>query len=297
MSIRRRAGSTPVDTSPIKRWFEARIIPAQALADGNNEVSPLSGVARFGQSGLVAANVAIGSVNGGTPILRVLDGRRCLRFVPTIAQNSLVAVQLNQGGFGLTHFLDFADVFPGLTSPVGGGVTFPPSWSVSAWVRKSLAGDGSDCQSVVGFATTSVTGGATKQIPRVGLIGDGAGGYRYGSVNCPDGAAAGNNVATDVDANASQPTDLVAPGTNWWHSRIKLIPPIATQPGRIACYHNGVLRTTFTTVANFPRGHQAVNDTFNRLQLVIGTYFNAGGVVPSPVLFDIRLVAEDDYTV
>jgi hypothetical protein len=140
---------------------------------------------------------------------------------------------------------------------------------------------------------TSVSPSAT--IARIGLIGDGAGGYRFGSVNAPDGAAAGENGATDIDANAIQPSGLVAPSTSWFHVKIKLIPPTPTQTGRWGAYLNGVLQATFTTNTNFPRGSLATNRNYANIEPMI-SYAADAAALPGVLIDDLRLTYEEDYT-
>jgi hypothetical protein len=300
MGLRMAGTGAPVNTDSIKRWLEIRVVP-QYTVDGNPEAGPLTGVVRFGGGASFAQPaVVVGPAIGQTPIGKTVDQRRCFKFVPTVALNSLLVASFNTGAGGLSALVDFQPTplvtIPSFAAPDGADYR-DPAWNVSAWIRKDAAGDASHCQHVMGFANTAVTGGATAEIPRVGLVGDGVLGYRFGSVNCPDGAAAGNNAASDIDANSVQPSDLVNPGTNWFHARVKMIPPGPGQVGQVACYLNGARVALFSSLANLPRGHQAVNDNFFRINAVVGTYFDAGGVRPSPDYHDLRFRIEDDWSV
>src|ERR1043166_6692285 len=238
------------------------------------------------------------------PVLNLpSDGGRAIQWFTANGFNVCYASDPagTSGAGGLQFFLPFyGTAYPTTTGTITtAGIPAPStglSCSISAWVRKVNAGDGSDCRMTIGFGCNQ-TVSLSSTVPRVGLIGDGAGGYRYGSVNCPDGAAAGANAATDRGANSVQPADLVDTGAAWWHMRIKLIPATPTTGGKIACYHNGVLVATFTTTTNMPRGNQAVSSNFNRVQCSIYNFSGDGAIhVPELLTRDLRVVMEDDLT-
>src|SRR5512135_2209256 len=228
MGLRKSGAGPTADSGALKVWYEAKVMP-ETVVVGNPEVSPLSGVTRLSPSGAgtnAVGNGALGAVNGQTPVYRQTDGRRCMQFTPTVALNSLWVFQPNATAAFSNFFVDFQQIVFPTVAPVGDSdLVRQPSWQVSCWLRKAAAGDASDCQHVIGFANTKVVGGQTAEIPRIGLLGDGALGYRFGSVNAPDGAGAGINAATDIDVGSVQPSVLVNPGTNWFHVRIKVVPP------------------------------------------------------------------------
>lgn len=300
MSLRMAGAGSPADIGNIKRWVEGRIIP-NGLTDGAVEPLSLTGLVRFGGgTAMTTGTTIIGQVSANQAINRFKDQRRCLKFTPTVANNSICWFAMNGGAVAQSAFVDFQPTplvsLADFAAPDGADFR-DPSWSVSAWCVKDAAGDASHCQHFLGFANTSVLGGATAEIPRVGLVGDGVTGYRFGSVNAPDGLAAGNNGASDIDAGSVQPASLVNPGTNWFHVRVKMVPPGPGQVGQVACYLNGVRVVTFSALANLPRGHQGVNDNFTRINAGVGTYADAGGVRPSLVYHDLRLRIEDDWSI
>lgn len=101
--------------------------------------------------------------------------------------------------------------------------------------------------------------------PRVGLVGDGADGFRFGSVGCPDGSVA--TAENQIDANSVQPSGLVNPGLNWFLVKFKYIPAqLGGLPARVACYLDDVLVATFTAIANLPRG-RATAATYDFMSL------------------------------
>lgn len=274
----------------------------EGLNDGDSAGNPLFGYSRAVHMGLTntTAKMWAPTAGGGLATYRIRDGRRCVGWFSTAGQNTCWVFNPITDD---THlYLDFGSPAFQPTTQVPAALPTPQyGWatSISAWCRKSAAGDGSSCRMTFGFANNRVVS-ASRPIPRCGLLGDGLGGYRYGSVNAPDGGAAGANADTDIDAGSVQPADLVAPGANWWHTRIKLVPATPTQPGRWAAYHNGVLVKTFTAEANFGfRGHQGVSDAYTLIEASILNF--SGDVaalhVPELVFTDIRVMLEDDYTV
>ena len=280
----------------IRRFIEYTLMN-QALNDGDAMASPLGGIRRF-HDALPATTTQFMAFTAGGAVTskRVLDGRPGIGWFATAGQNTCWV--LSPGG--AVHYLDFgAPGFMPTTVPVA-SVFSPPfglTCSVAAWCRKLAAGDSSSCRMTLGFANNTVVS-PSGPVPRCGLLGDGAGGYRYGSVNCPDGLGAGANADNAIDANAVQPADLVAPGANWWHTRIKLVPATPTQPARWGAYHNGILVATFANQANFPRGHQGTSDAHTRIQASILNF--SGDVaalhIPELVLWNVRIVLDDDYT-
>jgi len=243
------------------------------------------------------------TAGGTSPVLNVTtDGRRSGQWFNGTGTNVCMIFRPTTFGASTIMYVPFiGPTFPTSTAALGTTFEAPQfnfSTSISAWVRKVAGGDSSSCRMCVGFGNNT-TANPSKTMPRVGLLGDGAGGYRYGSVNCPDAQAGGNNADTDIDANAVQPADLVAPGTNWWHMRIKAIPATPTSGAKIACYHNFNLVATFTTQTNFPRGHQGTSDNYGRIEA--GVYNFSGDTVglhvPELIVSELRFIMEDDLTV
>ena len=243
------------------------------------------------------------TAGGTSPVLNVTaDGRRGAAWFNGVGTN--VCMIFRPTTFGASEILALPFIGPTFPTSTGAlGTTFEApqfnfSTSISAWVRKVAGGDSSSCRMCVGFGNNT-TANPSKTMPRVGLLGDGAGGYKYGSVNCPDAQAGGNNADNDIDANAVQPADQVAPGTNWWHMRIKLIPATPTSGAKIACYHNFNLVATFTTQTNFPRGHQGTSDSYGRIEAGVYNFSGdtAGLHVPELIVSELRFIMEDDLTV
>jgi hypothetical protein len=228
------------------------------INDGDNINTPLAGVGRgatlfaAGQ----AANTVFQLLAGGTSAqLNVRDGRRTMHTLNIAGSNG---VWVWRPFLNAQNPLSFSSAFlPTTGTPNGEALgTADPSVSIEGYVRKLNAGDGSDCQWFFGFVYNRITT-PTRCIVRIGLLGDGVGGYRFGSVNAPDGAGppvVANN-ATDIDAGSVQPAQLVAPGVLWSKVKIKLIPPTPTQTGRWAAYLNDQLVKVFNQVANLPRGY------------------------------------------
>jgi hypothetical protein len=295
-------GAVSALATVLGRSIEIRLLIG-GLNDGDAIPSPAAGFpgwSRF-QSVLGTTNyVAMLSTTGGTTVqARTLDGRRSAQWFGLAGNNSVWV--LRPGG-GTAWYLDFGGPgFQPLSIALQGALPTPQfGWAtdVMAWCRKLNAIDGSSCRMGLGFANNTVVS-PSSPIPRVGLLGDGAGGYRYGSVNCPDGALGGPNGDGDIDAGSQQPGDIVNPGTSWWHSRFRMVPALPNQGARIACYHSGKRVALFTGAANFPRGHQTTNDNYSRIEATIWNF--SGDVaalhVPELCLWDVRFYLHDDYTV
>lgn len=286
--------------------LDARVVFGTANAginDGDNINPPIGGWTKQAlQGNNVPTDVLFQQIAGVNTAAKLngLNGRRTMRTIPTATVGSLWFFRPFQAG---QNPVGFGDAF----LPTTGAVAFDPtlagmpdpSVTIAAWVRKFGAGDASDCRDFFGFTYVRIIA-PSGSIARIGLLGDGAGGYRYGSVNCPDGTNAAQNLATDVDAGAVQPADLAAPGTGWWRAAIKLIPPTPTQSGRWAAYHNGRLVKVFDQLANFPRGYFSgvqINDGYRAIEAAFGTYDSGGGIiVPSSVRTGIRLVIAEDWS-
>jgi hypothetical protein len=193
--------------------------------------------------------------------------------------------------------IDFRDVLGLTTSSVAGIPSFGFATSIMAWVRKQTPAAATHCKTCIGFCDLTQIGGpaAGKVNVRAGLIGDGTLGFRFGSVNAPTGNAVGDNAATDVDANFVQPAELVSPGANWFHVRIKMIPPTSAQGARWGGYLNGRLQGTFALPANFVRGSNGVDDNYNQTEAGIMQHAS-NPQIDGVFLDDVRVWLEEDYT-
>lgn len=296
MTIRRSAGPAPSTANITKRFAEW--VVAMDIEQADNSVLPtaMECYERLGSPAQAASTQHFVRYSGaGQNVYRILDNYPCIHVLPGAINQSL----LNSFRLVSTQPLavNFRDVYGPLLSPgIGADVPRGFATSIMAWCRKLAAGDSSTARCCIGFAETTTIGGpgSATLSPRCGLVGDGAGGYRFGSVNCPLGTAApAENNATDIDANAVQPQALVAPGANWFHVRIKMIPPTPEVPnGRWEGYLNGVLAATFASPVNFPRGNQNVDKRYARLEPVIQNWGGVTVVQPSLAYRDIRLWLE-----
>lgn len=200
------------------------------------------------------------------------DSRGVRQLKPTLAQGTMITP--GPGQKVLANFRDtFAGSGSGALEALASPVTRAMVWQ--AWLRKATAGDPCTARQFFGFMNTSNSPlGATKVCSRVGLIGDGVNGFRFGSVNCPDGAAGVNGFA-DIDANAVQPAVLANPVLKWFHVKIKMVPPTPLLPGAVGCYLDGQLVAKFSALANFPRGTNAANRDFYPIEACCFADFDA----------------------
>lgn len=199
------------------------------------------------------------------------------------------------------HSWGWRDVMPALAGTLLPGIGRSPSLTISAWVRKKAAGDATHARRCIGFGNNIALSpsGAT---PRCGLIGDGALGFRFGSVHCPDGLAAGETAANAIDAGSVQPAELVNPGAALFHVAIKLIPPGPTsaEPGKWAAYLNGLHIKTFDNAAvNFPRGNNGVAQVvryWEGVEPTIYSYQDAAALV-GMLVWDARIIVANEWDV
>lgn len=203
---------------------------------------------------------------------QLTDSRAVRKLAPTLAQGTMVTP-----GPGQPLVANFRDVFAGggtgplepLPAPSGAALVF------QAWLRKLTAGDPCTARMFFGFMNTANSPlGATKVVARVGLIGDGVNGFRFGSVNCPDGAPGVNGFA-DIDANSVQPQVLQNPVLKWFHVKVKMVPATPTLPGAVGCYLDGQLAAKFSALANFPRGTNGTNRGFHPVEAACFADFDA----------------------
>ncbi len=289
----------------MKKWIEWRTKPQKGVADGDGiTISTLEGYTRF------ASDSVVGQAPGVTwkpaaslldqLFFKIQDGRKCFMIKPGTLMQANNAVRMewrprNLAEPDMPYMLDFRESFGPTTSTVDGSlVPGLHATSISAWLRKEASGSATHARVGFGFCDHAVTY-PSKEVSRIGLIGDGVTGYRFGSVNCPDGAASGDNAATDIDANSVSPAELVNPAANWFHVEIKLVPPTPTQTGRWYGKLNGVTVATFTTNTNFPRGSAATNRNYVGIIPMICAYPDTTQI-PGLIVDDLRITFDEDLT-
>lgn len=197
-----------------------------------------------------------------------------------------------------THSWGWGQVFPGLSgASIPGATPRAPSLTISAWLRKKIAGDATHAKRGIGFASTIVMA-PSNGVAMCGLFGDGVTGFRFGSVNCPDGQAAGEIAANAIDAGAVQPAELVSPGVTWFHVAIRLFPPGPGEPGKWAGYLNGRLIKVFDQLANLPRGGGGVSAgrEFSTVEPGILAYGDAAAI-NGYLVWDARVTIDDTWNV
>lgn len=230
-----------------------------------------------------------------------VDDRRSILLKPGTPNDAANSVHTHfmvnplGGTEGVRQFVDFRETFGAVAGTLLDQAQFkPPAWSIAAWVRKETSGDTTHARVGFGFGDEALVF-ASALVSRIGMFGDGVSGFRFGSLNCPDGLGAGDNASTDIDTGAEQPAEMVSPGTNWFHVRIKMVPPTPEQSGRWGAYLNGVLKKTFTTQANFPRGSQATDRNYRLIQPALFAFADASQI-PGILLHDLRITVEDDWS-
>lgn len=223
----------------------------------------------------------------GVPITRTgtgqqVDGYAVWGIRPSLIDGSTQQFRAATGTLSPFPPAEFRDVFLASGATLAGKPGEPEGYAsvMQAWLRKFTDGEPNTARQFFGWANTrSFTNAALRQMSRVGLHGDGVNGFRFGSVNCPDGFNAGQNGLADIDVGAVQPAELVNPQSRWFHVRVKLIPPtpISTS-GRVACYLNGRLVALYTSLVNFPRAAQGLagaGNQWGRIEPVVMAGFDA----------------------
>lgn len=195
----------------------------------------------------------------------LVDGRLVKQLKPTLAQGQESIFRGLSQVYDADFRQDFAAGGAGALENVASAIQ-PLASVFRAWLRKFDNVSPPTARQFFGFRNTaSGVLTATKTVARTGLIGDGVNGFRFGSVNAPDGGA-GTNGFADIDAGSVQPALLVNPGLAWFSVTLKAIPASPTQTGRIGCYLDGVLVATYSTPANLPRGTGAVNRQYQPIE-------------------------------
>lgn len=256
----------------------------------NGDAMTFNGITR----NLSTAPATMGRIlAGGTlPTYQNVDQRRAMLIASSnVANCTLVFRPWINGVCSVLGWQNALAQLAGLVSDV----PYPGAWSIMAWIRKLAAGSSTHARTTFGFGDNTVLT-PSAPIARCGLVGDGLLGFRFGSVGCPDGAAAGDTPAAAIDANFIQPAELVNPGANWFHVKITLFPPTPTAPGKWAAYLNGRLIKVFDQVANLPRGSAAVNRNYAQVEATIYHLFDAG-VIPGIHVHDWRVTIDDNAQV
>ncbi len=266
------SGAAFLGQASLAHYFESRLhIPGLNSGDA---IVALNGTTRWGgvgQGAFYTGPLFQFRAGATPPVYREANGRRWIEPQPGVAAYSTAYLRRYALTGNQLDAIDFRDVYGPTTSPITGGVPTLLAVRVGGLFQKVAAGDATSCRFTFGFADNTVQA-PTAPIARVGLLGDGLLGYRFGSVNCPDGGPAAENAHTDIDANSVQPPELVNPGTTPFYVEITMVPPtpvtggfwFAKLNGRIAAA--GGAQAIFRTLANFPRGAFTVNHNFNRIE-------------------------------
>jgi hypothetical protein len=276
------AGMTP--------WLEYRMHPEIGAYNDGDPITSIFAIARGSIPVALNAAAVMPYLQGNSPdplLLRKVDGRNCFEVATSLDNHHTSPVFRPSGLARYAH--DFFSVFGTTTGSIDEtGVPKPLSCSMSAWFRKKSSGDSSSARFTFGFMDNTVVY-SSLPVARVGLIGNGSGGYRYGSLNCPDGVNGAANGDSDIDSGGDghfDPADLVTPQTKWWHTRVKLIPATPSQAAQIGIYHNGTLVKTITNPLNFPRGSQGSSlANFTRIEATLRSW----DLTPGLYLFDWRV--------
>jgi hypothetical protein len=287
----------------LDKWVEIRT-RMRGINDGDSVLcSEFLGETRFSPYGATTATSSIWTAASGTTdsfTFHIVDGRHCFKIksaTPATAGASRnMRFRPHSIAAGVPARVDFRDTFGSVASPTVDQTKVPSALAtvIQAWIRKETGPDATSALFTFGFSDAALTF-PSKTISRCGLVGDGVTGFRFGSVNCPDGFVSGDNGATDIDANSLQPSSLESPGTNWFHVAIKLVPPTPTASGRWGAYLNGVLQATFTTSTNFPRGSQGTDRGYAHIEPSI-LYFGSASQLPGILIDDLRVSFTEDFT-
>lgn len=199
--------------------------------------------------------------------------------------------------------IDFLPTWLGVVEPAP-GVEPPLAVEVMAWIRKMVVGPPHPgARQFIGFANCQDLNWS-RRIARIGVMGDATGGFRFGSINCPDApVGAQENGQSDIDVNAVQPGVLVNPGLNWFHVRIKCIPASHFQTGRFLAFLNGRLVATFDQADNFPRNSRGSGDAFFgdywTIQPTVAMWGNPDGVSQDAGIYvrDLRVRYTEDHSI
>ena len=291
-------GGGGVDLSKRIEWF-TRVNGTNNL--DNIIITEMTGYTRQGGLGDTVSRWRAELSSRSTVVFTDVDDRRSILLKPGAVNDAANTVRANfmatplGGTEGVRQFVDFRETFGAFVGALVDEAQFKtPAWSIAAWLRKETSGDVTHARVGFGFSDIALVF-PSATVARIGVHGDGVSGFRFGSINCPDGLGSGDNTSTAIDSGAEQPSEMVTPGASWMHVRIKMVPPTPEQGGRWGAYLNGVLKKTFTLQANFPRGSQASDRNYRLIQPGIWAWPDASQI-PGILLHDLRIVVEDDWS-
>lgn len=300
MGVRRVTGSGGAfpGSESLTRWQEWRIWPGYNVAAAGT----IFGGFAFARHLPVAWNagnpapvwVALGN---STAVFQVITDTQVLDVFAVAAAIGLQeCVHLFRSGLVTNGYgVDFTHQYPtALESALG--VETRLAQVISFWMRKKAAGDATSAAQFAGIINFNGEINRSSRVARIGVMGDGALGFRFGSLNCPDAIANGglDNVANAIDPGSVQPAVLINPGVNWFHVIIKLVPATEGASGRWGAYLDGRLVAVFTDAARMPRTSLSGIDVQGSAYWVLAPAFAAfgnGGAAPSPgyYLRDVRV--------
>jgi hypothetical protein len=296
MALRKSSGAAalPPGAENLARFLEWRTLPTRAAADGG---AVLLTAEKWGDQGSAVAMWIMSSGAAPTALRVTNDNGRCWwNWATAGAAASRIAV-FRLPGLAITPH-GWGDTFPAIAGTPGFNQGRAPSITISSWVRKVAAGDATDARRGFGFGNSETTT-PSATIPRCGLFGDGLLGFRFGSLHCPDGLAAGETSPNAIDANSVQPAELVNPGATMFHAAIKLLPPGPGQPGAWIAFLNGRAVKRFDLLANLPRGSLALLDATRNFNSVEPTmYGHADGVaaIAGYLTWGMRVRIADEWS-
>jgi hypothetical protein len=226
----------------------------------------------YPEHGLAINGAAFSTVgNAPTRSYSITDQRRIWTLSPTlVAGSGMFWKGISTGGTLQEQAVSFRDTALALETATPLGVPF--ATVVGCWLRKANNVNLCTARQGFGFVSGGLSPlGQARRVPLVGIYGDGANGFRLGSVHCPDGTAV-NDVAgvgfNDADAGFVQPSVLLNPGLNWFHVKVKMSPATPTTPAAVGIYLDGALKVSFFTSTNFPRGSNAANNGYQQIESI-----------------------------
>lgn len=201
------------------------------------------------------------------------DQRRTWNVKPTLVTGAgAFWKNVSTGGTLLEQVAYFRDTATAVEAASPAGQPFAAV--VQAWLRKNNNVDPCTARQFFGWCNGGTQPiGQSSRVPRVGIFGDGANGFRLGSNNCPDGGGGGAQGLSDADPGFVQPAALLNPGLNWFHIKVKMCPATPVLPPKIGIYLDGALQVAFFTLTNFPRGFNTANQGYNQVESIIFTDF------------------------
>lgn len=227
----------------------------------------------------------------------ITDQRRVAQIRPTLAVGQGYIWKGTISGSASEQYARLIE-----TDPIISGAPVPSSERFGtvcqAWLRKVNNTDQVWARQFFGLMSSNLTPNGQSAIDaRVGVFGDGASGFRLGSCHCPDGAAAGQSASNAADAGTIQPTELINPGLNWFHVKVKMVPRLGNNsPPGVAIYLNGVKRIEYHTNVNFPRGWSATNHNYEQIEASVFADFDAVVQLCGWMFTDFEIWYDTDLT-